>query len=104
MRFIRSLLPDLLAAGWTRRELFRVGKGPELWGVAWHWREHWGDAPIEHVFDQSSGAIEWYVHENNRTSKMVYYPRAKHPAYGGQKDAKSCCNQQKDTSAAADAS
>ena len=80
--FLRPILGDLLAAGWTRNELFRVNPGPGPWGLAWHWKTSWGRFPVEPVFDPSTGAIEWYVHEPSGVAKMGTYPRAKDPAYG----------------------
>jgi hypothetical protein len=75
--FLRPILPDLLAAGWTRRELFGVNPDPGLWGLAWRWRTTWGRFPVEPVFDPLTGAIEWYVHEPHRTAKMEILPRAR---------------------------
>jgi len=75
--FLRPILPELLAAGWTRRELFGVKAGPGLWGLAWRWRKTWGRFPIEPVFDPVTGAIEWYVHEPSGTAKMESFPGAK---------------------------
>jgi len=79
--FLRPILGELLAAGWTRQELFRINSGPGRWGLAWHWKTTWGRDPVEPVFDPVSGAIEWYVHEPSGVAKMETYPRARDPAY-----------------------
>lgn len=76
-------MADLIAAGWTRSELFRVNPGPGLWGLAWRWPARWGLFPVEPVFDEATGAIEFYVHEPSGSARMTTYPRAKDPAYGG---------------------
>lgn len=81
--FLRPILGDLLAAGWTRRELFGVNPGPGPWGLAWRWRTKWGRFPVEPVFDPMTGAVEWYVHEPSNVAKMQTFPRAKIPALGG---------------------
>ena len=81
--FLRPILGELLAAGWTRRELFRVNAGPGLWGLAWRWLSKWGRFRVEPVFDPTTGAIEWYVHEPSGVAKMTSFPRAKDPGYGG---------------------
>ena len=79
--YLRPILGELLGAGWTRKELFRINSGPGLWGLAWRWKTSWGRFPVEPVFDPSTGAIEWYVHEPSGTARMASYPRTRDPAY-----------------------
>jgi hypothetical protein len=58
-------LPELLAAGWTRAELFRAGRYryPYGWGEAWS--SAWGD-PHTTPSLEPDGSIRWTVQERHR--------------------------------------
>jgi hypothetical protein len=59
-------LPNLLAAGWTRRELFGIGRQRYpfgAWGVAWS--SAWGDPNATPAL-APGGVVRWEIREPHR--------------------------------------
>ncbi len=74
-RWIVPRLPELLAAGWTVRTLFGIGRGPSPfrgWGTAW--LSVWGKAAEVEL--GPGGEITFTIHEPNRSVHQTARPMA----------------------------
>lgn len=72
--WLLARLPELLAAGWTRAELFHVGKlaWPWQWGIAW--LSAWGDLATTASLDLD-GSIRWTIRELHREVVQTSRPQ-----------------------------
>lgn len=80
---LRPMLPALLAAGWTPRELFspsRAGPAGKSRGLAWS--EWWADRRTAGVALETSGAVAFVIRETSGGEhRLRSWPMSKHPAY-----------------------
>ncbi|TVM31207.1 hypothetical protein DQK91_19040 [Oceanidesulfovibrio marinus] len=65
----------LLAHGWTRSGLYRIGRlaYPYGWGIAWH--PGWLDPRKKYVLDEVTGDIEIVLAEPKRTVRSTFRKR-----------------------------
>lgn len=72
--FLMPRLPELLDAGWTRPDLFRVGRGRWPWGWGQAWRPYWQHAA--NISLAPGGVIAIELHEAGRVIQQHAHPHS----------------------------